>query len=176
MFHENYQKIADKQRRDAEKKGQEIQQRFDVRATDTKFLLDATEQLLAVSFLLSRKCSFYVLIVLKRPDVVQNRRTLEYSYVLGYYLDKSKEAEKNLFEFLQEDLEKHTNHLSELYEIPIAQLQDYHQFYQWKEEVTNYTRVTKKVSVCCLCCCLLGSQLLFHGGAVALTGLYDYVL
>jgi ariadne-1 len=70
---------------------------------------------------------------------------LEWSYVYGYYLDKSKTAEKNLFEYLQEDLEKHTNHLSELYEMPLEKLQgDYHEFIKWKEDVTNYTRVTHK--------------------------------
>lgn len=58
-----------------------------MRSQDTKFLGEATEQL------------------------IRNRRVLQYSYVMGYYLDKSKQAEKNLFEYLQEDLEKHTNHL-----------------------------------------------------------------
>lgn len=84
---------------------------------------------------------------------------------MGYYLDKTKTAEKNLFEYLQEDLEKHTNHLrfffslnnihllnssifekkSELYEQNIENIKDYHKFMEWKESVTNYTRVTKKV-------------------------------
>ena len=75
------------------------------------------------------------------------RRVLQYSYVMGYYLDKSKTAEKNLFEYLQEDLEKHTNYLSELYERDLNNIEDYHAFMKWKEEVTNYTRVTKKVTV-----------------------------
>jgi len=94
--------------------------RFDVRSQDTKFLSEATEQLIAC------------------------RRVLQYSYVMGYYLDKSKTAEKNLFEYLQEDLEKHTNHLSELYEQNLDLVSDYHAFMKWKEDVTNYTRVTTK--------------------------------
>ncbi len=81
-------------------------------------------------------------------QLILNRRVLQYSYVMGYYLDKSKQAEKNLFEYLQEDLEKHTNMLSELYERDLNAIEDYHAFMKWKEEVTNYTRVTKKVRKC----------------------------
>lgn len=44
-------------------------------------------------------------------QLIKNRRVLQYSYVMGFYLDKTKQTEKNLFEYLQEDLEKHTNHL-----------------------------------------------------------------
>jgi len=118
--HRNAMKIADEQRRTAEKRGVELQEKFDVRAADTKFLKEATEQLL------------------------ENRRVLQWSYVFGFYLDKAKTAERNLFEYLQEDLEKHTNHLSELYETPADKIDSYHKFIKWKEEVTNYTRVTKK--------------------------------
>lgn len=118
--HKNAGKIADKQRKTTQKKEEQILAKFDVRSQDTKFLMEATEQLIV------------------------NRRVLEYSYVMGYYLDKSKTAEKNLFEYLQEDLEKHTNHLSTLYELNLDTITDYHQFMKWKEEVTNYTRVTKK--------------------------------
>jgi len=118
--HRNAMKIADKQRREADKKGIDLQQHFDVRSQDTKFLNEATEQLL------------------------NNRRVLEFSYVYGFYFDKKKQTEKNLFEYLQEDLEKHTNHLSELYEEPIEKITDYQTFIQWKENVTNYSRVTKK--------------------------------
>jgi len=94
--------------------------KFEVRSQDTKFLQEAADQL------------------------INNRRVLQYSYVMGYYLDRSKQTEKNLFEYLQEDLEKHTNHLSELYEKEIESIGKYEVFMKWKEEVTNYTRVTKK--------------------------------
>lgn len=40
------QKIADEQKRAAEKRGMELQEKFDVRAADTKFLREATDQLL----------------------------------------------------------------------------------------------------------------------------------
>jgi ariadne-1 len=117
--HRNAMKIADEQRKGAHKKEAEILSKFEVRSADTKFLLEATEQL------------------------IRNRRVLQYSYVYGYYLDK-KSSERNLFEYLQEDLEKHTNHLSTLYETPPDKIEDYHAFIKWKEQVTNYTRITKK--------------------------------
>jgi ariadne-1 len=81
------QKIADKQRAVAEKKGSKLQRALDVRFADTKFLGDATEQLLAC------------------------RRVLRWSYVYGFYVDKSLKAERNLFLYLQEELEKNTNRL-----------------------------------------------------------------
>jgi len=118
--HKNAGKIADQQRKESNKREQQILEKFDVRSQDTKFLSEATEQL------------------------IHNRRVLQFSYVMGYYLDKTKQVEKNLFEYLQEDLEKHTNRLSELYEQDLNTLKDYQAFMKWKEEVTNYTRVTKK--------------------------------
>jgi len=101
------------------KKKKEIFDKFDVRSADTKFLLEAVEV------------------------IMESRQVLQYSYCYGFYLKKGTQ-EKNLFEYLQEDLEKHTNHLSTLYETTAEQLIDYHAFIKWKEEVTNYTRVTKK--------------------------------
>jgi len=102
--HRNAGKIADEQRKNCAKREEQILAKFDVRSQDTKFLSEATEQL------------------------IHNRRVLEYSYVMGFYLDKSKPAEKNLFEYLQEDLEKHTNTLSENYEQVLDSIQDYHAF------------------------------------------------
>jgi len=120
--HKNAMKIADEQRKGADKKGTALMEKFDVRAADTKFLLEATEQL------------------------INNRRVLQWSYVYGYYLDqdKSRVNEKNLYVYLQEDLEKHTNYLSELYERPTEKIADYQAFVKWKEEVTNYTRVCQR--------------------------------
>jgi len=77
-------------------------------------------------------------------QLIANRKVLQYSYVMGFYLDKTKLTEKNLFEYLQEELEKHTENLSELYEQSIDSIVDYHKFMEWKENVTNYTRVTKR--------------------------------
>jgi len=120
--HKNALKIADEQRRNADKKQTLFMEKFDVRAVDTKFLMEATNQLIA------------------------NRRVLQWSYVYGFYLslDKARAAEKNLYEYLQEDLEKHTNYLSELYERPMEKIPDYHAFIEWKKDVANYTRVCAK--------------------------------
>lgn len=46
--HHNAMKIADEQRRTAERKGNDILDLFQVRAQDTQFLLEATNQLLDV--------------------------------------------------------------------------------------------------------------------------------
>jgi len=117
--HSNAMKIADQQRKGAQQKEDDIYKKFNVRTQDTQFLLGATEQLL------------------------QNRAVLASSYIFGFYLDKTKVPEKNLFEFLQEDLEKHTDYLSSLYEKALDTIPDYEAFIKWKESVTNYTRVTK---------------------------------
>jgi len=115
--HHNAFKIADQQRKNSEKKSLEMVEKLGVRAQDTVFLREATEQL------------------------IECRRVLKNSYIYGFYLDKSKKAEKSLYEYLQEDLEKHTNHLSELYEN--TTVTEYSQFVKWKEQVANYTRVTQ---------------------------------
>jgi len=116
--HSNAKKIADKQRKSAEQKADEIYKKFSVRSQDTQFLQSATEQLL------------------------QNRSVLASSYIFGFYMDKTKTTEKNLFEYLQEDLEKHTEALSGLYEKSLDKINEYDEFMKWKEQVTNYTRVT----------------------------------
>jgi len=59
---------------------------------------------------------------------------LKYTYVFGYYLPDG--PEKVLFEFLQQQLEMSTEHLSELSEQPIEKLN--------RADVTNYTRVTAR--------------------------------
>lgn len=115
--HRNAHKIANKQLEQADEKGKQLQDKFSVRPIDTVFLVEATQQLL------------------------RNRRVLEFSYIYGYYLTEEG-PERNLFLYLQEDLEKHTNALSTLYER--CDLRDYSAFYAWKEQVANYTNVTKK--------------------------------
>jgi len=114
--HLGARKIAQEQREEVEQRTIAFQSKFQVRSEDTKFLIDATEQLL------------------------ENRRVLQYSYVIGYYLNRSKSSERNLFEFLQEDLEKYTNRLSELYEHSASSIEDYQSFMDWKVAVTDFTR------------------------------------
>jgi hypothetical protein len=73
---------------------------------------------------------------------------------MGYYLNRSSSAEKNLFEFLQEDLEKYTNRLSELYETNISFIDSYAEFMKWKLEVTDFTRISHNVRFSYLNPCL----------------------
>ena len=64
--------------------------------------------------------------------LVECRRVLKYTYVLGFYMLSGKE--RDLFEFLQEDLEKHTEMLTENTEKPIEEMN--------RPDIVNYTRVT----------------------------------
>jgi len=118
--HKNALKVANDQRNMCNKKAEEMMDKFGVRSSDTKFMNEATEQLAA------------------------NRRVLQYSYVMGYYIDKKKETEKNLLEYLQEDLEKHTNDLSTSFEEGGKLVVNYPSFMKWREEISNKTRVNSK--------------------------------
>jgi ariadne-1 len=69
--------------------------------------------------------------------VINCRRVLKYTYVMGYFLEEKSEKEiafKQLFEHHQEMLEKNTEGLSELTEKPLEELT--------REHVVNLTRVT----------------------------------
>jgi len=94
---------------------------FHVRSQDVKFLSEAADQL------------------------IYNRNMLQNSYVYSYYLSQKlvRTAEKNLFEFLQQNLELNTDKLHEEYEYDI-ETKEYNEFIKWKESVTNHTRVSKK--------------------------------
>eukprot|EP01126_Amoeba_proteus_P034712 TRINITY_DN3469_c0_g2_i1.p1 TRINITY_DN3469_c0_g2~~TRINITY_DN3469_c0_g2_i1.p1 ORF type:complete len:323 (-),score=44.16 TRINITY_DN3469_c0_g2_i1:875-1843(-) len=116
--HHSAMKIADEQMKEAENKALIIMNTFSVPFQDTKFLSEVTQQLYA------------------------NRRCLKYSYVYGYYLDPSKKTEGHLFEYLQEDLEKYTNSLSELYESDISQIYSYEEFTHWRARVLSLLGVT----------------------------------
>jgi len=107
-------KIADKQRQNTELKAEEIIKLFRVRPEDTTFLRAATEQL------------------------IRNRGILKNSYIYGFYIAQ-KNTPKELFEFSQEELEKHTNHLSELYEKTLEAIGSYQAFMDWKTETIRYT-------------------------------------
>eukprot|EP01080_Neovahlkampfia_damariscottae_P005380 gene5380-9187_t len=50
-------------------------------------------------------------------QLIECRNSLKYTYVYGYYLNEG--SEKNLFEYLQEDLERTTEYLSEILEAPV---------------------------------------------------------
>jgi ariadne-1 len=72
-------------------------------------------------------------------QLIQCRRVLKYTYVFGYYLTDGT-ARKRLFEHHQENLEKFTEHLSELSEDNFEDLQGQDK----RSEVINYTRVTER--------------------------------
>eukprot|EP01123_Difflugia_compressa_P006290 TRINITY_DN18475_c0_g1_i1.p1 TRINITY_DN18475_c0_g1~~TRINITY_DN18475_c0_g1_i1.p1 ORF type:complete len:513 (+),score=84.60 TRINITY_DN18475_c0_g1_i1:22-1560(+) len=112
--HRDAMKIADQQRANTTLKSQQLVQKFRARPEDTTFLLAATVQLF------------------------HNRNILRNSYIYGYYI-ANKSTPKALFEFSQEELEKHTNHLSELYEKPLDAIHDYNAFIDWKNETIKYT-------------------------------------
>ena len=116
--HRSSRIVAEAQRETAPAKAHELQRIFGLPPADVQFVYEATDQL------------------------VTNRRVLEYSYVMAYYLVAS--PEKNLYEYLQSLLENHTNKLSELYETQHEDDMKFNTFIKWKEEVTHYTRVMKK--------------------------------
>jgi len=68
-------------------------------------------------------------------QVLQCRSVLKYTYVFGYYLPDG--AEKTLFEYLQQQLEAATEHLSELSELPPIDKLD-------RTAIVNYTRITEQ--------------------------------
>ena len=104
-------KFAEKKRENNEKRMVELQESSAGSSwIDVQFLKQATEQL------------------------IECRRVLKYTYVFAYYLPQGKE--KNLFEYLQENLEKNTEHLTELSETTLD-LMD-------RAAVINYTRVTEQ--------------------------------
>ena len=109
-------KTAQKQLRELPQRQQEIMAHFHVQATDTRFLNDTLASL------------------------VQFRRALQFSYAFGYFIDR-KSPTLPLFQHLQENLERFTNHLAELYEMRLTKIDD---FYRWKEDIINCVRVTTK--------------------------------
>lgn len=66
-------------------------------------------------------------------QVLECRNVLKYTYVFAYYLEDG--PEKTLFEYLQQQLESTTEHLSELSELPPLDKLD-------RAQIVNYTRIT----------------------------------
>merc|ERR1712167_509047 len=87
--HDQAQKFATKQLEATEKRMMELQETTSGSWIDVQFLKAANEM------------------------VIDCRRVLKYTYVFGYYLDPKKNKMKELFENLQEHLEKFTEQLSE---------------------------------------------------------------
>jgi len=110
--------IADKQKQNSKEKAELLSTQLGVPLKDCDFLQEATIQLL------------------------ENRRVLKYSYILAFYLPR-KGSLRNLFEHYQTDLESYTNILSEKYEQPTKSML-YSDFISWRQEVINFTRISKK--------------------------------
>lgn len=111
--------VADEQKKNCQRRSLDLINKFNIRSQDTLFLFEAVDQLL------------------------KNRRALQWSYVYGFYVRKGKE--KNLLEYLQEDLERYTEILSGHYERKTNTNDfDYHQFTEWKNVVTNCCKVNNK--------------------------------
>lgn len=77
--------------------------------------------------------------------VIECRRTLKFTYVFGFYLtspkaDSQQSKHRDLFENMQEDLERYTEIVSELTEMPIEKLTTG----DHKESIINNTRVVEK--------------------------------
>jgi len=70
-------------------------------------------------------------------QVIECRRILKYTYVLGYFLEDNT-PEKQLFEHHQEMLEKNTDTLHEFTEKPLEEID--------RAKVVNLTRVTERFS------------------------------
>lgn len=66
--------------------------------------------------------------------LIECRRVLKHTYAHGYYMVDG--GEKRLFEHLQEQLERSTEHLQELTEAPLEKVD--------RGEVINFTSVTKQ--------------------------------
>ena len=69
-------------------------------------------------------------------QVIACRQVLKYTYVFAYYLADGKE--KTLFEHLQEQLERSTETLSEMSELPLAKVMEQ------RTEIVNYQHFTEK--------------------------------
>ena len=109
--HDQAQNFASKQLAATEKRMVELQESTHGSWIDVQFLKSANEM------------------------VIDCRRTLKCTYIFGYYLDPTAHKQRELFENLQEHLEKFTETLSELTELPLDKMD--------RTEVVNITRVTE---------------------------------
>lgn len=115
--------VAAKQAKEVDDKGARLQKRFDIRPHDTRFLCEAV------------------------GDLAEQRRVLMWSYCYGYALKRegaSGAKEYQLYEDLQEQVEKHCDALSGLYERNEEAIKDYNEFIAWKADVINRHKVVQK--------------------------------
>ena len=109
--HDQSQAFATKQLESTEKRMVELQESTHGSWIDVQFLKTANEM------------------------VIDCRRVLKNTYVFGYYLPTPAKRQRELFENLQEHLERFTETLSEMTELPLDQMD--------RSEIVNVTRVTE---------------------------------
>lgn len=136
MDHDRGMKLTTKEEQDIEGKVQTLHDKHGFEIIELQFLYDALRQV--------RAC----------------RRVLKWTYVYGYYLEGTSETEKNLFEYLQRNLEEKTDSLHEMLEKDFDQIffnpsdmlgngsADAHsKFMEFRSHATNFTNVTQKFLV-----------------------------
>lgn len=126
MDHDRSMKITTKEFKEVEKKVQTLHDKHGFEIIECQFLYDALAQV--------RVC----------------RRVLKWTYVYGYYLDEVG-PEKNLFEYLQKNLEEKTDRLHEMIEKDFDTLTEdlvaeskHSKFMDFRSLVTNFTNVTQR--------------------------------
>lgn len=107
--------FAKKTKTETERRMDEMAQRYNWKPNEATFLMEAVD------------------------TVIECRRLLAWTYPIGYYLAEYF-PKKALFEDLQQQLEKYTEHLHELSERDTDKLADN----KVRQEVKNYTRCTQK--------------------------------
>jgi ariadne-1 len=133
MDHDRGMKLTVREEQEIEKHVQELHDKHGFEIIELQFLYDALKQV--------RAC----------------RRVLKWTYVYGYYLEEAG-PEKNLFEYLQKNLEEKTDNLHELLEKNFKEVfnvdgQDassgwtespHAKFMVFRSHVTNFSNVTQK--------------------------------
>lgn len=133
MEHDKGMKICKQEEVLIEEKVQKLHDNHEFAIIELQFLYDALKQV--------RAC----------------RRVLKWTYVYGYYLDEAG-PEKNLFEFLQKNLEEKTDLLHEMLEKDVDKTffdqeegeaaltneQAKSKFMDFRSKMTNFTNVTQK--------------------------------
>eukprot|EP00933_Yihiella_yeosuensis_P053283 TRINITY_DN51499_c0_g1_i1.p1 TRINITY_DN51499_c0_g1~~TRINITY_DN51499_c0_g1_i1.p1 ORF type:complete len:551 (-),score=105.03 TRINITY_DN51499_c0_g1_i1:194-1846(-) len=135
--HDKSMKLTIREEQQIEQKVQTLHDKNGFAIIELQFLYDALRQV--------RSC----------------RRVLKWTYVYGYYLDEARPTEKNLFEFLQRNLEEKTDALHEMLErdfqmmffdeegsVSNSSSEDaVKKFMAFRSHATNFTNVTQKFLV-----------------------------
>jgi len=131
--HDQSKKFAEKQRVQTEKRMAELHDKQSSSASASGAALASASSSAAAAASVSSWIDVQFLKT-ATEQVFECRRVLKYTYVFAYYLQD--QNEKKLFEFLQQQLETTTEHLSELSEMDVSKMN--------RTEVSNYTGVTAK--------------------------------